>query len=154
MKKLSSFLVLMLIALMLFISCNGSTPTKERAATAEDAEIVSTLVYSALYALQGNLDGVTPISENTIKFDNVKVNNPSTLEEICILNGTAKFEGTQQSGTLILDLTTGTQYKGKGHTLYAKSSTDGKNIEIELDGYKLTNLDNIFNSIIDNPSNK
>lgn len=29
MKKLSSFFVLMLIALMLFVSCNGSTPTKE-----------------------------------------------------------------------------------------------------------------------------
>ena len=29
MKKISSILVLMLIALMLFVSCNGSTPTKE-----------------------------------------------------------------------------------------------------------------------------
>lgn len=155
MKKLSSFLVLMLIALMLFVSCNGSTPTKEepakleeRAATPEDAEIVSALVSSALNAVRENLDGVTRIEDdNTVKFDNVKVINPTTQEVICVLNGTAKYEGTQQLGTLILDLTTGTKYKDKGHTLYAKSSTDGKNIEIVLDGYKLTIPENFLPNI-------
>ena len=155
MKKLSSFLVLMLIALMLFVSCNGSTPTKEepakleeRAATPEDAEIVSALVSSALNAVRENLDGVTRIEDdNTVKFDNVKVINPTTQEVICVLNGTAKYEGTKQLGTLILDLTTGTKYKDKGHTLYAKSSTDGKNIEIVLDGYKLTIPENFLPNI-------
>ena len=38
MKKLSSLLVLMLIALMLFVSCNNSTPTKEEPAKEEPAK--------------------------------------------------------------------------------------------------------------------
>ena len=148
MKKLSSVLVLMLIALMMFVSCNNNTAVKERPATTEDAEIFALLQSAATYYAFSTteIEGVERDKDGntyTASFNNVKVINPNTKEVVAILNGTAKLIGTQESGTIILDLVNGTQYKGKAHTLYAKQTSSSKYPEIIIDGYKLTGLDNI-----------
>ncbi|MDD7271618.1 MAG: hypothetical protein PUH25_07030 [Spirochaetales bacterium] len=151
MKKLSSLLVLMLIALIMFVSCNNNTAVKERPATPEDAEIFAALSSAAtFYAFSPEeIEGVKRVHDGnvyTASFNNVKFTNPETKEVVAILNGTAKLVGTQESGTMILDLVNGTQYKGKAHTLYAKQTSSSKYPEIVIDGYKLTDLDKIQNN--------
>lgn len=152
MKKLSSVLVLMLIALMMFVSCNNNTAVKERPATTEDATILDTIgsgaISTAIDAFSGKFDpakinGISMSEDGkVITFNNFKITNSSTQTTV-ILYGTYQ---TIENG-FCLDLTTGTQLNGKGHTLYCKvtynESTKQGLQEIIVDGYKLTGLDKI-----------
>lgn len=164
MKKLSSCLVLMLIALMLFVSCNGSTPTKleERDATVEDA----VLVLSSFVAAQSITDF---ISTNGNLPPNVQLGNNSYSHFVFVepgytfnknevsgtLIGNLKFEIAQDlsSITYSCDLTKGTIINGKAHELkasvkvYNYMSNPENNAEPEyiveeviIDGKKVNNL--------------
>ena len=142
MKKLSYLLVLMLIALMLFVSCNNNTSVKERVATKEDMQMVSNLLGAVMY-MAGNYteeQGVKVDSKtNTVTFKNAKGVDEVSGDVVVVLNGTA----TMSEEVMILDLGSGTQYYGKGHTIYAKANLKTGEEEIIIDGYKLTDIDKV-----------
>ena len=85
MKKLSSFLVLMLIALTLFVSCNGSTPTKEESNSSSNGStptVTERAATDADYTLFATLSNVlmNDIVSNRIKH-NVGIPEGCTREQ-------------------------------------------------------------------------
>lgn len=150
MKKFSVIFVAMLIALMLFVGCENKP--KERAATKDDRALVRKLASEASRtagkAISGVLDpadsnGVSVNKEKTVvTFDKFEIPNKTTGTTV-IACGTY----TKTENGFILDLTSGTQLDGTGHTLYYKYSFDEttkkSTQEFVLDGVKLTGLDNL-----------
>ena len=150
MKKFSVIFVAMLIALMLFVGCENKP--KERAATKDDMALVIKLgsgaIRTAGNAISGEFDpadinGVSMNKEKTVvTFDKSKITNKTTGTTV-IACGTY----TKTENGYILDLTSGTQLDGTGHTLYYKYSfdetTNKSTQECVLDGVKLTGLDNL-----------
>lgn len=131
MKKISVLLVLMLLALMLFVSCESKP--KERDATQEDLKIIGLLQGACEYAIEFEPSG-TKVEyiedvEGKATFNNVKVTTPSG--DVIILCGSASESRTEG----IINLTSGTSVNGKGHTYYFKITKAG--YECVLDGVKL-----------------
>ena len=99
-------------------------------------------------AISGDIDpadnnGVSVNKEKTVvTFDKFEITNKTTGTTV-IACGTY----TKTENGYILDLTSGTQLDGIGHTLYYKYSFDEttkkSTQEFVLDGVKLTGLDNL-----------
>lgn len=153
MKKFSVIFVVMLVALMMFVSCNGNTPTKERPATKEEIEIGSALYDSvsiAIYRIDDkSVTDTQTETGNLYTFDKTVVKDED-LKLDTILNGTYEKSYTGNTDTFVLNLTSGTQVNGKDHTMYYKYTynieTKKSTIELVLDGNKLTGVDKIQNN--------
>ncbi len=150
MKKFSVIFVVMLVALMMFVSCNGNSPTKERPATKEEIEIGSALfnsVFTATGYIGDDSDTQTEKGNGYIyTFTKTKVKDDKGLD--IILNGTYERSFPNNTDILVMDLTTGTQVNGKDHTMYYKYTynveTKKYTIELVLDGNKITAIPEDF----------
>ena len=148
MKKFSVLFVAMLIALMLFVGCENKP--KERAATTEDAQIAATLLMGIEGVVSSPKDyGIElKVTESGMSctFNKTKI-NIEEINVVMVLNGSFKTSSDEKTDSFVLDLTTGTQINGKGHTLYYKHVLDNETYkstdELILDGYKLTDLDKV-----------
>ena len=145
MKKLSSILVLMLIALMLFVSCNNSTPTKEsgnsdevKEASPAEKELILNLLNAAMGAISNSSSSGAVLMTDSATGEQVATfNNISNEAGGLTLNGEARLSET----TVTLKLEEGTKFANVPHTLYCEGSRNAEdNIEVktlELDGKKL-----------------
>lgn len=153
MKKISLFMVIMLIALMVFVGCDNNK-VKERKATSEDVVIVLSYYYATSNAINNNLSGVTQINYTDYSFNNVTVTNNSGYT--VVLNGKASVELKNGISTANLTLSNGSSVNNVGHTLNMTIKmvmTDNnqdmpeiKSSEIVLDGYKLTGIESAIKS--------
>lgn len=149
MKKLSSILVLMLIALMLFVSCNNSTPTKEESvnsdevkeATPEEKELFRTLLRASIGAISSKIQG------NNIPNLELSDNTESATFTGASFENIVLFGTASMGNTLKLNLTDGTKYNGVAHKLDCEG-TQGENdtiivTKLILDGKTLKYSDPI-----------
>ena len=146
MKKFSVLFVAMLIALMLFVGCESKP--KERAATADDLKVIAAFsIGSTAYAnSEEDIPGVTRNRNGdtlTVEFKEAEIKD-SEGNVVAVLNGTYVFKGTKESGSVKIDLTSGTQFNGTPHKIYMTGSSTDKVPEVILDGYKLTGLDSLM----------
>ena len=141
MKKLSSILVLMLIALMLFVSCNNSTPTKEsgnsdevKEASSAEKELFNTFLVASINAIKAEING-TDVPNLELDSDTSATFTGANFEGI-VLYGTASM-----GEILKLNLTDGTELHGVAHTMECEGTRgeDGKITvtKLILDGKKL-----------------
>ena len=140
MKKFSSFLVLMLIALMLFVSCNNSTPTKEiEEATDEEKSLFMTFYMAAIAAILDPEASGADVTVDPSTGDYVATFNNIGKPGNIVLNGEVRI--TKGYEKFVLNLGKGTEFKGKQHTIYAeaKPTKDEKLsiVSLNLDGKKL-----------------
>lgn len=159
MKKISLFMVIMLIALMVFVGCDNNK-VKERKATPEDAEVFLAFYYGASTAIDKKLSGTKQVNMTDYTFDNVQIKDDRGENVIIVLNGNASVEVKEGVAIVHYNVLSGSSYKNVGHTMNCNISlvpSDNdpskkpvlKSYEIILDGYKITGLDSTFSLLFD-----
>ena len=164
MKKISSILVLMLIALMLFVSCNGSTPTKEesnsssngstptvteRAATDEDYDLFKTLSIILIEDLtnretlpegctKNQVEDTSIFTFNSCEFDSYNLDG-STLHVKLNGNATIRAEGEREENVdyYIYNITEGSSIGGIKYTLNTEYSMNNNTYTFNIKSIKL-----------------
>lgn len=166
MKKISTILVLMLIALMLFVSCNNNTPTKdnstpaeetpkERAATEDDYTLFITLSNVIMSDLGNREPEERPtgasfsadsstITLDSCEFDSYAIDGSSLHVK---LNGTVTVKSEGEAENVVyyytFNLTEGSTIKNTAFTAYmefsSKGTADGANFsKITINDAKIT----------------
>ena len=146
MKKFSVLMVALIVALMLFVSCEQKIP--ERAATDDDVKVYTYYQGAFGYVMSnykktgvfpegvtGKVDMESQTAE--VSFSNYKIE----IEGVkFVLNGTAKKSG---NGSSSIDITKGSSINGTAHTLKVNVSVkDGKPVyDVIIDGTRITGLE-------------
>lgn len=152
MKKISTILVLMLIALMLFVSCNNSTPTKDNSTPAEETPKVRaatdddyTLFITLSNVIMSDLENREPeerptgasfsadsstITLDSCEFDSYAIDGSSLHVK---LNGTVTVKSEGEAENIVyyytFNLTEGSTIGNTAFTAYIEFSSTGTSKE-------------------------